>query len=72
MTPTEGDEEEDEEEAANRNKDLERLASIKHLLYKIHQTNTRVVKVKDYVRSLHEITEIAAGYPNFHSFLFGE
>jgi hypothetical protein len=30
------DSDEDEEEAANRNKDFKRLASIKHLLFKIH------------------------------------
>lgn len=71
MQPT-NDSDEDEEEAANRNKDLERLASIKHLLFKIYQTNTKVLKVKDFVKSLRELTQIAQGCPNFHSFLFGE
>lgn len=71
MQPT-NDSDEDEEEAANRNKDFERLASIKKLLFKVHQTNTKVVKVKDFIQSLREVTELAAGCPNFHSFLFGE
>ena len=71
MQPT-NDSDEDEEEAANRNKDFERLASIKRLLFSVYQTNTKVLKVKDFIKGLREVTELAAGCPNFHSYLFAE
>jgi hypothetical protein len=31
-----------------------------------------VLKVKDFIHAIREVTELAAGYPNYHSFLFGE
>ena len=71
LQPT-ADSDEDEDEAANRNKDFERLASVKRLLFNVHQTNTQVLKVKDLVQAIREVTELAAGYPNYHSFLFDE
>ncbi len=72
LQPTNDSDEDDEDEAANRNKDQARLAAIKGMLFKIHQSNTQVVKVKEYIQSIREVTELAAGYPNYHSFLFGE
>ena len=57
---------EDEDDEESRNSDPERLVKIKLLLFKIHQSNTRVLKVEEYIKSIREITEMANGFQNFH------
>ena len=69
---THSDPEEDEEEEKMRNTDYERLANIKRMLFKINQTNTRVLKVDSFINTLRELTQMAEGFPSFHAYVFGE
>ena len=55
-----------------RNTDYERLANIKRMLFKINQSNTRVLKVDTLISTLRELTQMADGFPSFHAYVFGE
>ena len=69
---THSDPKDDEEEEKIRNTDYERLVNVKRMLFKINQTNTRVLKVEAFINTLKDLTTMAAGCSNFHAFLFGE
>lgn len=69
---THSDPEDDEEEEKMRNTDYERLANIKRMLFKINQSNTRVLKVDTLISTLRELTQMADGFPSFHAYVFGE
>ena len=49
------DPEDDEEEEKMRNTDTERLANVKRMLFKINQTNTKVLKVGAFIENLKEL-----------------
>jgi hypothetical protein len=69
---THSDPEEDEEEEKMRNTDYDRLANIKRMLFKINQTNTRVLKIDSFINTLRELIQMAEGFPSFHAYVFGE
>jgi hypothetical protein len=69
---THSDPEDDAEEEKLKNTDHERLAKVKKMLFKINQSNTRVLSVQEYIENLKDLAERAQGCPNFHSFIFGE
>ncbi len=69
---THSDPEDDAEEEKLKNTDHQRLINVKKMLFKINQTNTRILKVDSFIRTLKELVEMSQGCPNFHSFIFGE
>ena len=58
---------EDDEDGYNQNTmsqilvDNNRLIRIKTLLFKTFQSNTRLLKINDFINNLHEIQQFAAG-----------
>lgn len=69
-TIDDAEEDEDEDEGPKIPRDFQRLRDIKAMLFRVHQTNTKVVRVSDVISSLTSLFSMASGHTNFHTYLF--